>query len=64
MEISYLNKEKTKNEHLEISQTVLRKGHAPIRFEVDEAEPEHRNAEQDRRRRFYYEAIDLTSLNS
>ena len=55
---------KKKKEHLEISQTVFRKRHAPIRFEVDEAEPEHPNAEQDRRKRLYYEAIDLASLNS
>ena len=55
---------KKKKEHLEISQTVLRKRHAPIRFEVDEAEPEHPNAEQDRRKRLYYEAINIASLNS
>ena len=57
-------KKKKKKEHLEISQTVLRKRHAPIRFEVDEAEPEHPNAEQDRRRRLCYEAINIASLNS
>ena len=37
---------------------------ALIRFEVDEAEPEHPKTEQDRWRRLYYEAIDLASLNS
>ena len=42
---------KRKKEHLEISQTVLLKRHAPIRFEVDETELEHPNAEQDRCRR-------------
>ena len=40
---------KKKKEHLEISLPVLlRKRHAPIRFEVDEAEPEYPSTEQDR----------------
>ena len=56
---------KKRKDHPEISEPVLlRKRHAPIRFEVDEAEPEYQNTEQDRHRRLYYEAIDLTSLNS
>ena len=47
-------------EHAEISLPVhLRKRHAPIRFEVDRAEPESPKTEQDRYRQLYYEAIDL-----
>ena len=43
---------KKKKEHLEISQlALLRKRHAPIHFEVDEAEPEYPSTVQDRHRR-------------
>ena len=55
---------KKKKEHLKISQPdLLWKQHAPIRFEVDETEPEYPNKEQDLHRWLYYEAIDLASLN-
>ena len=54
-----------KKEHLENSQlALLRKRHAPIRFEVGEAEPEYPSTVQDRYRRLYYESIDLASLTS
>ena len=51
---------KKKMEYAEISLPVLlRKRCSPIRFEVDQAEPESPKTEQDRYRQLYYEAIDL-----
>ena len=51
---------KKKKEYPEIAQPVLlRKRHAPIRFEVGEATPDSPKTEQDRYRQLYYEAIDL-----
>ena len=56
---------KKKKEYLQISQLALPpKRHAPIRFAVDEAEPEYPSTVEDRHRRLYYEAIALASLNS
>ena len=46
---------KKKLEHPEVSQPgLIRKRHAPIRFEVGDAAPEYPNTEQDRYRRLYY----------
>ena len=47
-------------DHPEISLPVLlQKRHAPIRLEVDEAEPDYPNTVQERHRRLYYKAVGL-----